>query len=403
MRTIHLSPPDMSERERDMLTEAFDSNWIAPFGPDLDHFEADMAEFVGVRHAVALNSATMGLHLALLELGVERDDEVYIPTLTFVATANAAMYIGAKPRFIDVSPSTWNIDPNLLAEELSVAAAQGRLPKAVMTVDLYGQCADHDAIRDVCAQYEVPIVSDAAESMGATYKGTMAGSHGTIGVTSFNGNKIMTTGGGGMLFTNNGKTADRVRYLAAQAREATLHYEHSEVGYNGRMGNLAAAIGRGQLTRIDDFVDRRARNRRIYGNYLRDFPGIDFMPQARYGKPNNWLTVATIDKELFGVPAAAIISALTVDGIDARPAWKPMHLQPVFVDAPTVGGAVAESIFRTGICLPSGSTLSFADQKRIVDVLRGCYTQPLLRLDQLEVVDLTDARLKSPQSEGARS
>ena len=366
---IYLSPPHLGELERGLLLEAFDSNWIAPAGPHLPAFEEEFAHEVGTAHAVALSSGTAALHLALLVLGVGRGDDVLVSDLTFAATANAVTYVGARPIFIDADEHSWNMNPMLLAEELEHRARRNRLPSAVIAVDLYGQCADFDAIMNTCRNYEIPVIEDAAEALGATYRGRPAGSLADIGIFSFNGNKIITTSGGGMLVSDSPAWADRARHLSTQAREPLPHYEHTEIGFNYRLSNLLAAIGRGQLRVLPERV---AARRRIFATYkaaLGGVDGIEFMPVACYGEPTNWLTVITIDEHRFGAGPHEIRQHLLAHDIEARPAWKPMHLQPVFEKADVRGGAVGQRIFDTGLCLPSGSSLSTAEQDRIIDLL----------------------------------
>jgi len=371
MRKVYLSPPDVGERERELLLQAFDSGWIAPVGPDLEAFESEMAAYLGVGHAAAVSSGTAGLHLALRLVGVGANDEVVTSTLTFVATATAVCYLGARPVFVDVDPTTWQIDPALVARFLEWRAAQGRMPAAVVTVDLYGQCADADAITEVCAAYGVPVIEDAAEALGATYKDRRAGALARVGVLSFNGNKIITTSGGGMVVSDDGDLIDRARFLAAQAREPVTHYEHETAGYEYRLSNLLAAVGRAQLAGLDEKVTARRTLNARYREALDDLPGIEFMPQASYGHPTWWLTCVTIDAATFGASPEAVRQALAVDDIEARPVWKPLHRQPLFADAETVGGEVADRLFATGLCLPSGSSLAEADQQRVVEVVRA--------------------------------
>lgn len=370
MGRIHLSPPDMSSEERDLLLGAFDANWVAPVGPDLDAFEAEFAARIGVDHAVALASGTAGLHLALLIVGVEPGDLVVVPTFTFAATANVVRYVGAEPLFVDSSPDTWNIDPALVGDALDRAAVEGRRVGAVVTVDLYGQCADHDPIRAVCDARGVPLVEDAAEAVGATWEGRPAGSFGDIGVFSFNGNKAMTTGGGGMLVAADRGVVERARHLATQAREATLHYEHTEVGFNYRLSNLLAAVGRGQVRRLDEMLARRARIRERYEAALGPLTGVSFNPLSDRGRPNHWLTVAVLGDDAATDPAGLIAALEAVDA-EARPAWKPMHLQPVYERYTCLGGAVAAGAFARGVCLPSGSGMSDDDLDRVIDAARG--------------------------------
>ena len=366
LNRVHLSPPHMGQQERRLLLEAFDSNWIAPVGPALEAFEQEFAEKIGSQYAVALSSGTAALHLALEILGVGRDDEVLVATLTFSATANAIVYQRARPVFIDCSPATWTLDPGLLREELAACAKRGKLPKAVITVDLYGQCADYDPIREACADYGVPIVEDAAEALGATYKGRSAGSFGEMAAFSFNGNKIVTTSGGGMLVSPHAAFVERARFLSTQARDPAPHYQHSSIGYNYRMSNLLAAIGRGQLRKLDLRVRQRRANNARYRAALMQTPGISFMPEPVFGRGTAWLTCIMIDPREFGATREDVRLRLEADNIEARPVWKPMHLQPVFQGCRKVGGAVSERVFERGLCLPSGSSLSDVDRDRTV-------------------------------------
>src|SRR4051812_8050554 len=275
---IYLSPPDVGDLERKLLTEAFDSNWVAPVGPDLDAFEAQVADLVRVRHAVALSSGTAALHLALIAAGVRRGDTVLVPSFTFAASANAVVYLGARPVFLDSTPDTWNVDPELVADELETRSIRGQLPRAVIAVDMYGQCADYDALLTACDRYGVPLIEDAAEALGASYRDRPAGSFGLAGVLSFNGNKIITTGGGGMLLTDDDRVAAQTRHLSTQAREPVAHYEHRTVGYNYRLSNLLAAVGRGQVQRLGEIIAARRETARCYREALGDLPGLTFMP-----------------------------------------------------------------------------------------------------------------------------
>jgi dTDP-4-amino-4,6-dideoxygalactose transaminase len=368
---IYLSPPHVGDVERKLLLEAFDSNWVAPVGPDLDAFERQVADYVEVGYAVALSSGTAALHLALQAAGVQRGDTVLVPSFTFAATANAVAYLGARPVFLDSSADTWNVDPGLVAEELRRCARLGRLPAAVVTVDMYGQCADYDRLLECCAEHGVPLIEDAAEALGATYRGRPAGGFGLAGVLSFNGNKIITTGGGGMLLTDDGRVAERARYLATQARDPVPHYEHRAVGYNYRLSNLLAAVGRGQMMTLDERVTARRDTARFYRAALGDLPGVEFMPVAGYGEPNWWLTCVLVDAAAFGTGPGDIRRRLAGLGVEARPAWKPMHLQPAFRGCEMRGGAVCEGLFRRGLCLPSGSSLTDAERRRVVDAVRG--------------------------------
>ena len=355
---IYLSPPDVGPEERELLLDAFDSNWIAPLGPHVDAFEEEMAAKLGVGHAVALSSGTAALHLALLEVGVRPGDEVLCPTLTFVATANAIRYVGAEPVFVDASPEDWNLDIELVRKELEAAHGDGRRIGAVVAVDLYGRCCDYDTLEALCAEHGVPLVEDAAEALGSTYRGRAAGTFGAVGVLSFNGNKIITTSGGGMLITDDAGIAEHVRHLATQAREPAPHYEHVEVGHNYRMSNLLAAVGRGQLRNLDAKVARRREIRRRYVEQLGDLPGVAFAPAGDGHGDNAWLTVITIDPQEAGTDREGVRRYLRSQGIEARPVWKPMHLQPIYADKRTRGGEVAKTVFAKGLCLPSGSSLA---------------------------------------------
>ncbi|MEM8609713.1 MAG: aminotransferase class I/II-fold pyridoxal phosphate-dependent enzyme [Myxococcota bacterium] len=364
---IYLSPPDMSTAERDALLAAFDSNWIAPLGPEVDAFENDLAARAGVTSAAALSSATAALHLGLVMLDVQPGDTVWTSTLTFAATANAIRYVGANPVFIDSERETWNLDPNLLAEALEHAAKRGTLPKALIAVDLYGQCADYDAIGEACNRFEIPILEDAAEALGASYRGKPAGSFGVMAAFSFNGNKIITTSGGGALVSDDEALMTRARYLASQARQPVPHYEHTEVGFNYRLSNLLAALGRAQLSRLDSLVDRRRQVHARYRDALGDLAGVEFLTEAPRGRSNAWLTCMLIDSEALGASPSAVREHLEGHDIEARPVWKPMHLQPVYRDCPAIGGSVSESLFARGLCLPSGSSLTDDDQQRVID------------------------------------
>jgi len=364
---VYLSPPHVAPRDRALLLEAFDSGWIAPLGPQVDAFEREFAQKLGTGHAVALSSGTAALHLALVLLGVRPGDEVFTSTLTFAATANAIRYVGATPVFIDSDRRTWNMDPALLAEELDAAARHGRRPAAVIVVDLYGQCADYDPILEACRRHGVPVVEDAAEALGATYRGRPAGTLGQIGCFSFNGNKIITTSGGGMFVCQDGSQADLARKLATQAREPAPHYEHTTIGYNYRMSNLLAAVGRGQLQVLEERVSARRANFAFYRAALGELPGVEFMPEHPAGRPTRWLTCLTLDPVRFGTDREAVRLALEAENIESRPGWKPMHLQPAFSGCRVRGGAVAEDLFRRGLCLPSGSNLSQADRRRVAE------------------------------------
>ncbi|HVM66055.1 MAG TPA: aminotransferase class I/II-fold pyridoxal phosphate-dependent enzyme [Acidimicrobiales bacterium] len=371
MARVYLSPPDVGDDERTMLLEAFDSNWIAPLGPHVDRFERQLAGHVGAAEAVALSSGTAALHLALILLGVEPGDDVLVPTLTFVATANAAVYVGARPVLVDCAADSWQLDPELVAEELQACRRRGTMPSAVISVDLYGRCADYERLTSICAEFGVPLVEDAAEALGATHHGRAAGRFGQMAVFSFNGNKIITTGGGGALVTDSPELAAHARHLAAQAREPAAHYEHERLGFNYRMSNLLAAVGIAQLRGLDRRVGRRRAINERYRRLLADVPGISFMPTDPDGEPTWWLTCLLIDPDTFGSTRDEVMAALEAEDIEARPTWKPLHLQPVFAGSRVVRGGAAESVFDRGLCLPSGSGLSDEDLARTVDIVRS--------------------------------
>ncbi len=371
MQRIYLSPPHLGPDELELVRDAFASNWIAPLGPHVDAFEAEFARVVGVPHAVALSSGTAAIHLALRLIGVRPGDAVLCPTLTFCATANPVVYEGAVPVFLDADPASWNLDPGLLREELRARAARGRLPRAVIAVDLYGQAADYAALLEICNHYAIPLIEDAAEALGATYGGRMAGAFGRCAAFSFNGNKIITTSGGGMLVSDDPALIEQARFLASQARDPAPHYQHSQVGYNYRLSNVLAAIGRGQLRVLGDRVAARRRIFETYRARLADLPGIALMPQAPYGRSNAWLTCITVDPAEFGASRHELYRALEAAGIESRPVWKPLHLQPAFAHCPSRGGAVARDLFERGLCLPSGSAMTSADLDRVIEVIRA--------------------------------
>jgi dTDP-4-amino-4,6-dideoxygalactose transaminase len=361
---IYLSPPHLSGRERELLIEAVDSNWIAPLGPQVDAFEAEMTVVTEVPHALALSSGTAALHLALVVLGVGAGDEVACAGFTFAASANAITYTGATPFFVDADAATWTIDLDLLDRAIGERRQAGGRVRAVVAVDLYGQCCDYDPLRELCDRHGVALVQDAAESLGSTYRGAPAGGQGALGAFSFNGNKIITTSGGGMLVSANGAWVEHARKLSTQAREPGPHYEHAEVGFNYRLSNLLAALGRAQLETLPDRVAVRRRIRDRYRALL-DVPGIAFMPEAAYGTTNAWLTCVVVDPEAFGADRERIRLALEAEDIEARPLWKPMHLQPLFGSHTSFGGDVSARLFERGLCLPSGSALGESDQDRI--------------------------------------
>jgi dTDP-4-amino-4,6-dideoxygalactose transaminase len=377
---IFLSPPHMTNRERDALLAAFESNWIAPAGPALNEFESRLCSIAGTEAAVALNSGTAALHLAMIVMGIGPGDIVLAPTVTFVASANAIRYVGAIPHFVDCDPLTGNIDPGRLEQALNDLTKLGHKPAAVMTVDVYGSCANYSEISPICERFGVPIIEDSAEAIGATHHGERAGSFGQVGAFSFNGNKLVTTGGGGALV---GPKAliDRARHLATQARDDELHYQHSELGYAYRLSNLSASLGCSQLDRLDSMIARtRAVNRR-YVEELGTIEGVEIIPQDVAGRGNGWLTVAQIDRSIHRSPAD-LCTELAARNIEARPAWKPMHLQPLYADASVTGGEAAVAHFENGLCLPSGSSLSASDQTRVISAVRNALRreEPVLEL-----------------------
>ena len=373
-KRIFLSPPHMGGDELGFVNEAFASNYIAPVGPQLDAFEEEFAKVVGARFAVALSSGTAALHLALRYAGVGQGDEVFCSTMTFIASANAILYLQAKPVFIDSESSSWNMDPELLLMALKERAENNNLPKAVLLVHLYGQSADIDPICLLCKEYGVALIEDAAEALGASYKGKMPGSFGLAGIFSFNGNKIITTSGGGMLVSDDEELVKTVRFWSTQARDEAPHYEHSQLGYNYRMSNVLAGIGRGQLRVLDNRVRQKREIYSFYQVALGGQPGISFMPEAGYGISTRWLTCIVIDPRTFGADREAIRLALEDENIESRPVWKPMHMQPLLNKYESIGGDFAESVFENGLCLPSGTAMKESDLKRVVDVfisLRG--------------------------------
>jgi len=370
---IFLSPPHVGEEERRNVDAAFATNWIAPAGPHLASFESEICAISGISDAVAVSSGTAALHLAVRLMDVQPGDEVFCSTFTFVASANPVVYQGARPVFIDADTESWNMDPNLLAEALAQRAKAGRLPKAIIVADIYGQCAAWNEILAAAAAYGVPVIEDAAEAVGATYRGAWAGGFGVLGIFSFNGNKILTTGGGGMLLSADAKLIDRAHNLATQAREPEAHYEHRELGYNYRLSNVLAGIGRGQLLTLGRRIERRREIFEFYRAALGDLPGVGFMPEAPHCRSTRWLTCLTIDPTVGGVDRHAVLSALTAANIEARPLWKPLHRQPLYRDAAVFGGAVADRLFERGLCIPSGSALTAGELQRVVDAIRRVF------------------------------
>ena len=364
----------MGDHEQRYVLDALASNYIAPLGPMVDAFEQEFAALTGIPHCVALSSGTAAIHLAMRCLGVGAGDSVIASSLTFIGSITPILYQNATPIFIDADAETWNMDLDLLAQTLADLKKKNKLPKAVLPTDLYGQSCDISAIRTLCEQYGVKLIVDAAESVGSTYQHGHAGALADAAAFSFNGNKIITTSGGGMLASHDKKLIDEARFLSQQARDNTpdMHYEHTTFGYNYRMSNIVAAIGRGQLEVLQERVARRRGIFEYYKKTLGGLPGITFMPEANTGKSNRWLSVMLVDASQFGTDREAIRRALDQQDIEARPVWKPMHLQPVFKGAGMVGGKVSEAFFKDGLCLPSGSAMTNDDLKRVSDAVIAC-------------------------------
>lgn len=371
---ILLSTPHMGESERHYVEEAFRSNWIAPLGPNVDAFEKEIADQVGAAHAAAVSSGTAALHLGLRILGVGRGDRVFCSSLTFIASANPIIYQGAEPVFIDSDESTWNMSPAALEKAFVTADTEGWMPKAVIVVSLYGQSADMDPLMALCKKYKVPVLEDAAESLGATYKGKASGTFGDIGIYSFNGNKIITTSGGGMLVSNNVEYMERARFLSTQARDAAPHYQHSEIGFNYRMSNILAGVGRGQLQVLKDRVESRRSVFKYYSEALSDCPEIQWMPEPDWSYSTRWLTTCTISPQC-DIKRSDLIKELAKKSIEVRPVWKPLHQQPVFSGCRYFSHnnheSVSDRLFERGICLPSGSNMSGEQMSRVVHAIRS--------------------------------
>jgi dTDP-4-amino-4,6-dideoxygalactose transaminase len=363
---IYLSRPDISELEVEFVVAALRAGWVAPAGPDLTAFEQEVAARAGTAHAVAVSSGTAALHLALLGLGIGREHAVIVPTLTFAATANAVVYTGATPVFVDCTPWTGNLDVNATERALVKLGAAGQNVGAIIAVDLFGSCADYTALTDVAHAFGVPLVEDAAEALGSSHAGRSAGSFGRVSVFSFNGNKVITTSGGGMLLSDDADLVARARYLATQARQPVEHYEHTEIGYNYRLSNVLAALGRAQLRRLDSMLARRRRLRELYAKFFAGVPGVRLLAEDDAGS-NCWLTTVVVDPRQAGWRSADLADHLRARDIESRPVWKPMHLQPVFAAATAVLTGAAEYLFDCGLVLPSGSAIDEAQAQRVVD------------------------------------
>lgn len=362
---IYLSAPDVRDEERRFLANAIDSNWIAPTGPDLEAFEAQIAALAGRSFAVGVVNGTAALHLALLVAGVGPGDQVLTSTFTFIGSASPIVHCGAEPVFIDSESTTWNLCPQLLSDELASCAKRGSLPAAVVSVDLYGASAEYDEILAVCAEYDVPLIEDAAEALGASYRGASCGSFGQSAILSFNGNKIVTTSGGGAFVSDDERLIDRARYLASNARENTVHYEHYEVGYNYRLSNLLAAFGRGQVSDLRRRIERRKQIHNAYAAAVADVPSVDLHTVPEHHEPNYWLSCLEISQNS-NTTVEALRIQLESDNIESRPLWKPMHLQPVFSNARSRTNGVSQALFGRGVCLPSSNGMSDDDVERVV-------------------------------------
>nr|WP_242704030.1 aminotransferase class I/II-fold pyridoxal phosphate-dependent enzyme [Enterococcus sp. 669A] len=366
----------MGENERKYVKKAFDDNWIAPLGENVDKFEESIAEYVGAEGgAAALSSGTAAIHLALKMLNVGRDDIVFAPTFTFIASVNPILYQGAKPVFIDSEPDTWNMSPRALKRALVDAERNNQLPKAIIVVNLYGQMAKYDEIIALTSKYNIPIIEDAAESLGSTYKGKQSGNFGNIGIFSFNGNKIITTSGGGALVSSDQSFVKKSRFLATQARDEAPYYQHSEIGYNYRLSNISAGIGRGQMEVLPDRVEKRRTIFERYKNEFSAMPSIEMMPEVAEMMPNRWLSTLTFNDITNINEVVDVISKFNEKNIETRALWKPLHLQPLFIDTPVYfheeTSSVAEKLFNSGLCLPSGSNMSDVQQEYVINVFKN--------------------------------
>ncbi|WP_414054025.1 DegT/DnrJ/EryC1/StrS family aminotransferase [Macrococcus equi] len=371
-KRLHLSIAHIGENEQKYVKEAFDQNWVAPLGPNVDKFEEVVAEYVGRHSGAALNSGTSAIHLAIKLLDIKEGDTVFCSSLTFIASANPICYEKATPVFIDSERDTWNMSPVALEKALKEAKAEGKLPKAVVIVNLYGQPAKFDELLALCEAYGVPVIEDSAESLGAEYKGKKSGSFGKFSIFSFNGNKIITTSGGGMLMTDDEALTKKARFLSTQARDQALHYQHSVVGYNYRLSNVCAGIGRGQMEVLDDRVARRREIFDIYAREIGDIDGIELMPELPETKSNRWLTALTIDSQKLGVTPNELIEKLAAENIESRPVWKPLHMQPVFEGTKYYqhDEDVAKDLFERGLCLPSASLMTDEDVVFVCDTIK---------------------------------
>lgn len=371
----------MSGKELSYIKEAFETNWIAPLGPNVDAFEKEIAQFVRANDAVAVSSGTAAIHLALSLLDVKKGDRVFCSSLTFIASANPILYQGGEPVFIDSEPETWNMSPKALEKAFLEASREGRMPKAVIIVNLYGQSAKMDELISLCQHYNVPVIEDAAESLGSLYKGKASGTFGEFGVYSFNGNKIITTSGGGMLVSNDIEALKKARFLATQARDAAPHYQHSVSGFNYRLSNILAGIGRAQLEVLDERVKQKRAVFERYNQHLSKINGITLMPELVETFSNRWLTAILVDEEKLGISNELILRALSDRNIEARPVWKPLHMQPLFAGVTYYPHSeqenVSEYLFKNGVCLPSGSNMSSEDQMKVINCIKSCVASSL--------------------------
>lgn len=370
MEKIWLSSPHMGGSEQKYIKEAFETNWVAPLGPNVNGFEKALEDFLKDDvHVAALSSGTAAIHLGLILLGVEKGDEVICQSMTFSASANPILYQGARPIFVDSENQTWNMCPVALEEAIKDRIEKGKKPKAIIAVHLYGMPYKADEIKAVAKKYEIPVLEDAAEALGSHYKNKMCGSLGDFGILSFNGNKIITTSGGGALVTHKPEDKTKAVFFATQARDQAPHYQHSQIGYNYRMSNVVAGIGRGQMEVLQNRVEKRRENYEYYKNTLSDLPGFNFIDEPENYYSNRWLSTVLIDEKISGLTTEHIRVQLEEQNIETRPLWKPMHLQPIFKDCPYYGGDVAEKLFETGLCLPSGSNLKQTDLTRVTEAI----------------------------------
>ncbi|ELC8443065.1 aminotransferase class I/II-fold pyridoxal phosphate-dependent enzyme [Clostridium perfringens] len=376
-KRIYLASPHMGGLEEEFVKDAFNTNWIAPLGPNVDGFEKELAEFVGVTSAAALVSGTSAIHMALKAIGIDKGDKVFCSSLTFAASCNPIIYENGTPVFIDSEPESHNMSPVALEKAFKECKSLGKMPKAVIVVNLYGQSADMDKILELCNKYNVPVIEDAAESLGATYKGKYSGTFGEYGIFSFNGNKIITTSGGGMLVSNNEEKIKKVRFWSTQSRENERHYEHKELGFNYRMSNVVAGIGRGQLRVLEKRIAKKKEIFETYREAFKEINDIEMMPICEYGEPNYWLTTIAL-KESSKVKPTDIILALEKENIESRPIWKPMHIQPYYKEYDFYSHnkeeiSIAEDIFNRGVCLPSDTKMTEDEQKRVIEIIKGLF------------------------------